>query len=328
MNWDSCVILFILSIFGIRDLIAAFGNLPRDKWYSNFLYGNYDKNLVSQILKEWGFPDDINHRIRKNIKNTLKEMERQGINNRNSLKTLLHILTKYIINFPEGISYGQSKQSKYYIDTMEASTNDEYLAKMAFLMVRLICEKTKKVDIVFVNKMGNVFLAKAVADLLKAKLVIVKSTNDESRAKYITTGDVISKELYQTNFEGAWDLFEGKKKHCIVVDCNTSSGNQLIQTIKDINMAKTKCGIKVHDIKHVFVLYIVDDESYQIDEMFKDVGCELHRFVDLNEYYKEKIFEIHGDYDFDKINIYNKNYSDDLSNLIGELENNNKIKNK
>ena len=58
MDWSDLSILTLLAVFTIRDIIAAFVNVPRnDKWYSRFIYGNYDVNLVAKILNDWGYSD-------------------------------------------------------------------------------------------------------------------------------------------------------------------------------------------------------------------------------------------------------------------------------
>ena len=73
-----------------------------------------------------------------------------------------------------------------------------------------------------------------------------------------TGNSTYSKEEFFVNYEGSWWLSESdKKKRCIIVDCNTSGGSQLLDIAKDIRMfiEKNRDSIMIHMPSDVFVLF-------------------------------------------------------------------------
>lgn len=321
MNWSEWVILVVLGIFSIRDIIAAFANVPRNnKWYSKFIYGNHDENLIEKVLFDWGFTDKTTKEINNSMKNIAKRSKMKKAEN--SFERLILLLARYTMAFPNDINYSKDINSRYYVDTMEASTDSDDLNEMTELMVTLI-NKTKKANpaVIVVPKGGNVELAQSVAMKYGAKLVVVKDKNDDSRA---TTIDSSTKECYKVNIEGSWELFEHHKGHAILIDCNTSKGTQLINAVSEFNAA-VNCGMKVKAITDVFVLYRVDDGNTQINNMFKDKNCVLHRYFDLNEEYKEQLYKLNTTQIDKKTTIYDKKVREDIDSILKQLEEGNML---
>lgn len=321
MNWSEYVILLILALFSIRDIIAAFGNIPRNnKWYSKWIYGSYDENLVAKVLSDWGFADKTTREIDNSMKNIAKQSKKIEINN--YFERLILLLAKYTMIFSSDMNYSKDINSKYYIDTMEASTDSDALIEMTELMVTLINKcKISRFDVIVVPKGGNVELAQAVAMKYKAKLVVVKDKDDDSRA---TSIDGYSKEFYKVNIEGSWELFDNRKGRAILMDCNTSKGSQLINAAIEFNTA-IDCGMKAKKITDVFVLYRVDDGNTRIDSMFKDHGCVLHRYFDLNEDYKEQLYTLNSNHIRKNTTIYDKKVRNEIDSIIQQLREGNAL---
>ncbi len=321
MNWSEWVILVVLGIFSIRDIIAAFANVPRNnKWYSKFIYGNHDENLIEKVLFDWGFTDKTAKEINKSMKNIAKRSKMKKAEN--SFERLILLLARYTMAFPTNINYSKDINSRYYVDTMEASTDSDDLNEMTELMVTLI-NKTRKTNpaVIVVPKGGNVELAQSVAMKYGAKLVVVKDKNDDSRA---TTIDSSTKECYKVNIEGSWELFEHRKGCAVLIDCNTSKGTQLINAVSEFNSAVNH-GMKVKAITDVFVLYRVDDGNTHIDDMFNAKSCVLHRYFDLNEDYKEQLYNLNFKQIDNNTSIYERKVRDDIESILQQLKDNHMI---
>ena len=321
MNWSEWVILAVLGLFSIRDILAAFGNIPRNnKWYSKLIYGNHDENLMAKILSDWGFADQTAKDIKKSIKKVAIESQKESV--KNYFEKLVFLLAKYTMHFPDNVNYSEDINSKFYVDTMEASTNSTSLMEMTALMVNLIIKSiASDPDVIVVPKGGNVELAQSVAMKFSAKLVVVKDKCDDSRA---TSIDSSSKDCHKVNIEGSWELFEQNKKQAILIDCNTSKGTQLINVVKEFNSA-VDCGMKVNKITDVFVLYRVDNGNTQIEEIFKDEGCTLHRYFDLNEDYKKLLYDLNPICVQKNTTIYDKKIKGEIESIIEHLRENNML---
>ena len=321
MNWSEWVILTILGFFSFRDIIAAFGNVPRNnKWYSKLLYGNYDENLIEKVLSNWGYSDKTAVAINKSVKEIAKKT--QKIDVKNHFEKLLFLLAKYTMHFPANVYYSTDINSRFYVDTMEASTNESSLIEMTDLMINLINKsKISHPDVIVVPKGGNVELAQTVAMKFGAKLVVVKDKSDDSRATSIGSSN---NDCHKVNIEGSWELFKQKKKRAILIDCNTSKGTQLINAVKEFNFA-IDSGMKVKKITDVFVLYRVDDGNTQIDEMFRDENCKLHRYFDLNEDCKELLYNLQSNYIKNNATIYDKKIKGEIESIIEQLRESNMI---
>lgn len=321
MNWSEWVIITVLGFFSIRDIIAAFGNVPRNnKWYSKLVYGNHDENLIAKILSDWGYSDKTAVAIDKSVKGIAINSQKTYV--KNYFEKLLFLLAKYTMHFPANVNYSSDVNSNFYVDTMEASTNSISLMEMTELMINLINKSRKsRPDVIVVPKGGNVELAQTVAMKFGAKLVVVKDKSDDSRA---TSIDSSNKECHKVNIEGSWELFRQRKKRAILIDCNTSRGTQLINVVKEFNSA-VDSGMKVSKITDVFVLYRVDNGNTQIDDMFKDEECILHRYFDLDEDCKKLLYDLHPDCIKNNVTVYDKKIKNEIELIIERLREKNLI---
>lgn len=81
---------------------------------------------------------------------------------------------------------------------------------------------------------------------------------------------------------------------CVVMDCNTSGGSQLIDIVRDIRLFV----LKNRDIKFlsapsdVYILFRADIEGEDIDKKFSTYQCTIHRFFDLDEKAKERMYDL------------------------------------
>lgn len=321
MNWSEWVILTILGLFSIRDIIAAFGSIPRNnKWYSKLIYGNHDENLIAKVLSDWGFSD----KTAKNINSSMRKLaiDSQKIEVKNHFEKLLFLLAKYTMHFPSNVNYSSGMNSEFYVDTMEASTNSASLINMTELMVNLINKSNvSRPDVIVVPKGGNVELAQSVAMKFNAKLVVVKDKSDDSRA---TSIDSSNQDCHKVNIEGSWELFERKKNNAILIDCNASTGTQLINVVKEFNSA-VDCKMKINKITKVFVLYRVKDSDTQIDEMFEANNCTLHRYFDLNEDCKKLLYDLKTNCIKKNSTIYDSKIQTKITSILEQLEENNML---
>ena len=83
--------------------------------------------------------------------------------------------------------------------------------------------------------------------------------------------------------------------------------------------------MKVAKITDVFVLYRVDNGNTQIDDMFKDEECILHRYFDLDEDCKKLLYDLHPDCIKNNVTVYDKKIKNEIELIIERLREKNLI---
>lgn len=296
------VALGLLAIDTVRAIIAMLGWVPRQtKFFGKIIYGNYDRQLIIEGLKELGFTHQQSEEIKKDLKSSSdKTLNANGITPQNAAQNLIALLAKYIVYFDSNIQYGGSglTESRYYINTMEISHNNADKKKLVAIMSYLYASVNtdgRKPDVVATPKGGNPLFAIEFAQHYSSEFIMIKSKEDKSRIVSITEDPTRD---FNINYEGSWGVKERGKKvcsqKCIILDCNTSGGSQLIHAIEELSEIASQCKeFHLEAPSTAFVLFRADSGKTDIDQKFTDHKCNLYRFFDLTEDIKKNIYELH-----------------------------------
>ena len=268
---------------------------PESK-YSWVIYGRYERNLIVSGLKELGFQEKKSEQILKNFRRvSANERDMYGITKDNVVEQLVILISRYIVHFDQRIQYGgeRTTTSSYYIDTMEMSHNEKDKQLMVSIMSFLYeLNNSTKPQVIITPKGGNPLFAQAFAKYYEATFIVAKSSNDKSRITSVTGDPYMD---FHINYEGSWNVANGvNAQECIIIDCNTSGGSQLIDIIHDVRrIFDQTSAIKISPPNKVYVLFRADsDPKHNVDEKFKDNQCELYRFFDLDEDIKAQIYKL------------------------------------
>ena len=325
------IILSLLSLDTLRGIIAMLGWVKPESKYAWIVYGRYNKNIVSQALRDLGYSETTEKRIINENKELSKNLKRStGIKANTAPIHLIILLSKYIKQFDSEISYGESSMatSRYYIDTMEISHNQEDLLTMNAIMHYLIKanhKKNKKIKTIITPKGGNPIFAQTVANNYNADLIICKSKEDKSRITSVTHEPI---DVFSINFEGSWKLFDSNDElTSIIVDCNTTDGSQLLQIITELSEVLPKCKqhLKLLNPQEVYVLFCLNDNDIQ--ENFNEREVKLFRYFDLDESAKAAIYSLHKKCEeLGRVaNYYNTTDREEAKKIIDILEANDKM---
>ena len=248
-------------------------------------------------LKELGFQPQKSEEISKNLRMVSKtEREIYGITEENAAEQLVVLISKYIVHFNRPIQYGGSRTttSSYYINTMEMSHDEKDKQKMTSIMAHLYAKKgdSTKPEVIVTPKGGNPLFAQSVANHYAASFVVAKSKEDKSRITSVT--DDVATD-FRINYEGSWNVTTSHRPpNCIIVDCNTSGGSQLIDIVNDLRRISSKVGtVMIPTPAVAYVLFRADSgKELDINQKFQDNDCRLYRFFDLDEDIKEQIYQL------------------------------------
>lgn len=295
------IITAILGLDSIRAVLASLGIFDPDSRCGRIIYGKRDRTIVRAALRDLGYSEETSDEIVIKMCEIPERafMANSGVSAEEAAIQLIIMLSRYIFEFRESILYGGDSltESKYYIDTMEIAHNEADKQKLTAIMVHLLYWKmknSKTPEIVITPKGGNPLLVQEIAANLNSHLVVAKSLTDKSRIR-IAGKPSYSKDEFIVNYEGSWRLSESKKeKSCVVIDCNTSGGSQLLDIVKDIRMyvEKNMDSIKIKAPDNVFVLFRADTDGDNIDAKFSKHKCNIHRFFDLDEEAKAKMYRL------------------------------------
>jgi len=315
----SCIILIVLALDSLRLIVAALGVVSQESKIGRLIYGKYDKVIVKTVLKNLGYSSENADDILIKMKEIPESffMKNAGVRVEDADVHLIILLSKYILKFDDIILYGGAKltRSNYYIDTMEISHNKDDRQKLAAIMICLLFDKYKEhnnkqakiaPDVIITPKGGNPLFVQEISNNLNAHLIVAKSSDDKSRIKLADEAAYPLKE-FLVNYEGSWFLTDSgeknkrkrkkKKKHLkksVIVDCNVSGGSQLLDIVKDIRNLNnmSNYSINIEDPTDTFVLFRADNKGDSIDKRFSAHGCNLHRFFDLDEEAKSRMYEL------------------------------------
>lgn len=287
------IVLAILAIDTIRAALAFTGWIPRTgKFWSRLIYGKYDDGVVARALQELGYPTMLAQREYQTLRSHIKKMKGTTfVTKKNAPIYLILLLAKYCDHFLQNVSYGGDtlSESQYYINTMEMVHDKVDLKTMSDIMVMLLnSEERRKPDVVIAPKGGNPLFAAKVAEYLERPILIAKGQYEKSK---VSSQSI--EEQYRINYEGAGKLKNlGQAQTCVIIDCNLSGGSQLKAIVEDLNKLVQERVTNLTKAKHVFVLFRADDRHGNVEATFRDLGVSLHRFFDLDEATKGKIWSI------------------------------------
>lgn len=314
MDVFTYIIMGLLSLDTIRALIAMTGWVKPEAKFSWIIYGRYERNLIVTGLKELGFQPQKSEEISKNLR-TVSENERAiyGITEKNAAEQLVILISKYIDYFDRPIQYGGTRTttSSYYINTMEMSHDEKDKQIMTSIMAHLYAKKgnSSKPEVIITPKGGNPLFAQAVANHYAANFVVAKSKGDKSR---ITSVADDAGTDFRINYEGSWNVATSlNTQNCIIVDCNTSGGSQLIDIVNDLRRISSQAkNVKIPTPTAAYVLFRADSgKEHDINQKFQDNKCKLYRFFDLDEELKKQIYQLKQSVGADRLpDLY---YADD-----------------
>jgi len=272
----------ILGWVLLRDLVFATGLVPPGSPLEFLFINHSHESLASSILRRLG----VDHRLV--VRRPVHTVSLAGVDQ------LVALLTRYTRSFARDISYGKETviNSRYYVNTMEASHSENDLHLMADLIVRLILRSRNDVlpDFILTPKAGNPLLAQALHDTCSVPVVLRKAEHDKSRAR----GAEKAEALF-VNFEGIHQLaeltrHEERTLRGVAVDCNTSGGSELLDSMREFNTLIGRNGWSVEAVSEAYVLFRPDNHT-NIDERFSQHGLRIVRYFDLNEAFKKEIIE-------------------------------------
>lgn len=341
MDIIDLIIIAWLGLMTLRSVIANSEVFPRDKKYSWLIYSKYETGLVIQALKEAGITEydkALVNRVlidagieREDIKSLISKKKFESDYHEINLENLIEIISKYLICHEGKVEYGYKTpiKTQFYISSVEASHDEEYLEWMCILLNSLILDKKNQRSIEFLPdfivtpKGGNTHFGRTYAEKRHIFFITSKYSLRSSYVKFLTG---TSEYELKTNYEGSWQLLEHQKrkekdeKLCgIVVDCNTATGEQIVDTMVDFNNLISESGINVEPLKYAFTLYRSTDNSLcNVDAKFEEKGFRLFRYFDLSEAVKKLIWEKRGNQD--RLGVYSKEDRETIKGILKQID--------
>lgn len=341
MDIIDFIVIAWLGLMTLRGVIANSGVVPRDKKYSWLIYNKYETDLVVQALKEAGITEYdktlVNRALtdagieRKDIRGLISKKKFEDNYREINLENLIEIISKYLICHEGRVEYGYKTPIKttFYISSVEASHDEEYLEWMCILLNSLILEKKDDnlieylPDFIVTPKGGNTHFGRTYADKRHIFFITSKYSLRSSYVKFLTR---TSEYELKTNYEGSWKLLENQesrqkddKLHGIVVDCNTATGEQIVETMVDFNKLISKSGINVAPLKYAFTLYrSTDNNLCNVDAKFEENGFRLFRYFDLSEAAKKLIWEKRGHQD--RLDVHLEEDKKTIEEILKQIE--------
>lgn len=294
------LILTLLSIVTLRDVLIYFGIVRIDSKLGKIIYGRYSNDIVKHALVELGFKIEDFTTLKKQLEITARKIAVKGETIKDPYIKLVNLLAKNFICFGKQVKYGDvtPKSSNYYLNTMEASHNQEDLDCMTSLIYELVNQDykdgiiSKFPDFILTPKSGNPLLGYNFAKTYERVCIFKKGIGEKSSAKL--SDDDYEYKL-KTNYEGMWDLLRICEKDKdrelvgIIIDCNSSGGTQILDVLNDFNRIIEKQTLNIKPVTNAYILFRSDD-SIDLDRKFADMNYRLVRYLDLNEEMKESLY--------------------------------------
>ena len=282
------IILFFLFIFSLRDIITSNINIPKDKKWS-WLF--YNRNQCEQIPPCYQL-----NKINKN-KTPIKYKS-------DLLTRLIIVLGKHTKYFEEGAYCDRKKTLRvhYLVSTLEASHDDDDLVIMTDVIQRMyfdLCSK-KQIDFVISLKGGNVLLVNNFFQSRKTDLVhLTYNRNLFFESFDITNSNTHDYEMGKSlKFENIQELMRiaslnKRKLNGIILDCSYSSGEGIVQYVKEFNSLindKTKDNLNINPIQEVRVIY--SHVGKDIRKKLNDLNCNIDYLFSLDDDIRKQLYEL------------------------------------
>lgn len=309
MNFDT-IFLWILGIAGIRDLIIKNFNVPRDKKWSWIFYNKKD-------LGEVPFCYQLNK---------INKCKPPIAYNSELLPRVLVVLGNHTKFFEEGVFCDRDKRIriKYLVSTLEASHNSDDLKVMLDIVEKLYfgISANMNVDFVISLKGGNVLLVNKLVELYNDELIHLTYNRNlffesfgivSSNSKDAATGMGLK-------FENMDELvriarLSNRKLNGIILDCSYSSGEGIIQCVKEFNdilQENQNSIININPIREVRVIY--SHIGRGITDRLKEFDCNIEYLFSLNDEERKYLYEFINQENKEDIKLENAN------ELLNELK--------
>ena len=300
-NWNGItpnlvltnIILFLLGLGTIRSIISASGIVSENgKFFSRLIYGRRHFAMTKEEIIKLG------EQLKAENERPEKMKDRHINTDTKCYQELLRLINRCMVKFDEQTRIGDESSffSEFYIDTMSGIHEEEIQYMMKELMRYLISKYYKVIPkFVITPKNGNPSFGKIMALCYKVPLLLHKHTKDPSRALIEPTGidtKIKAKNDFRVNFEGSLSDVMTNKHDGILVDCNASSGKQIINAVREFKeLINQQEGINGYypTLKHVFTLFRVNDDK-KFDEDIQQNGIKFHCIFILYEDIKHKIY--------------------------------------
>lgn len=318
------IILLVLALATLRNVIAHFLSIPADKPWSWVFYPQYDKQLLRQLLRELGIDEEV---VRTQIRRS-----RSTVNVAVRAETsLVELLSKYIVTTENELYYGHGGlfKSRFYVNTMDAALNSDDLRTMADLIADLVYRREDRPipDYVLTPKAGNPLLGRKFAEMHRLISVLGKDPAENSYAR-IDPADAQLSLL--VNFEGArWLLRNAaqtpsKALRGILVDCNATSGTQVLGAIRAFNdnlkafQRETASCTNIDPIGEAYILFS-PNHGDALDRAFRQHGIVCHRYFDLEEDLKRELYEYRDSTGFTHLDYMRDDHREFIDQFIKKL---------
>jgi len=287
MNWDK-IILFILGLLTVRDLISKNFNIPNNKSWSWIFYNKKECEEIPYCYQL--------NKINKNKPPIDYNLE--------LLPKLMLVLGNHTKFFEEGVFCDRSKliRINHLVSTLEASHNVEELKVMVDIIDKLyfgICTKMT-VDFVISLKGGNVLLVNKFVEVHNHELIHLTY----NRNLFFESFGIVSSNVKDVvagrglKFENMDELvriasLSDRKLNGIVLDCSYSSGEGIIQCVKEFNeMINENANsiVNISPIKEVRVIY--SHIGNDIKDRLNELDCNIEYLFSLNDENRKLLFEL------------------------------------
>jgi hypothetical protein len=294
------IILFLLGLGTIRSIISAWGIVPEDdKFFSRLIYGyGYGKRHIimnkEEIIK-------LGEQLKTENDDHEKNEHFYIDSDTKCYQVLLRLIKHCMFKFNEPTRIGDESPilTEFYIDTMAGVHEEDIQYTMRDLMIYLVKKYYNDIpNFVITPKNGNTSFGKIMALSYKVPILLHKHARDPSRVvtDLITINDKTkAKNHFKVNFEGS--LSNDIKHDGILIDCNASSGKQIIHAVREFKeLIKQQNGINgcYPTLNHVFTLFRANDDK-RFDEEIKQNEINFHCILKLSEEIKHKIYNNDND---------------------------------
>lgn len=300
MNVFDRIILILLSIATIRKIIADNFNFPIDKKWSWILYDKKEVPYCYQL-------------------NKLQNEENKIIYNSNIFLNLIVLLgnhTKYFIN-KVYCDRNKTLQIHYMVNTLEASHNRQELQIMtdivkALYYKRIHTNPNEPIDFIISIKGGNVLLVNNFINSIGDEIIHITFNRNLFYESLGITGSndhdrKVGKEFKFENINEIIRLSETnrnvRKLNGMVIDCSFSSGDGILQCVKNFKEIVEKENLNINTNLSVRTIYshVNNDISSELERL----GCDIEYLISLTGDTREDLFKKIGSVNNDNTKLSN-----------------------
>lgn len=286
MDWDK-IILFILGLLTARDLISKNFDIPNDRKWSWLFYDKKDCEKIPYCYQL----------------NKINKGKPPIAYNSELLPKLLIILGNHTKFFEGGVFCDRDKRMRinHLVSTLEASHNSDDLKVMLDIVEKLyfgISTKTN-IDFVISLKGGNVLLVNKLVEKYNNELIHLTYNRNLFFESFgiVTSNSNDAATGRGLKFENMDELvriasLSKRKLNGFVLDCSYSSGEGIIQCVKEFNeMLKEyeNSILNINPIKEVRAIY--SHVGKDINDRLEEFNCNIEYLFSLNDENRKYLYE-------------------------------------